>query len=217
MSGGAGKTRRRLIWPTIALVTLVIELGAMIGTVTGDPFAPVDGWGLTHPADAATFVLVFLGCVALALFDRLPLPVAMIATASYVLLATRDHELGMFLPPMIAILALAALTRHRLSAIVCAVVSLASVWVGRRTAPIADPGVALLGWVALGSVLAVFFLVPLLIGEIIRSLRELRDVRSSQPAQPGTPEQKGTIKPPGGLAPPLRADPPSSPPRAPRP
>lgn len=195
MSGDAGMTRRRLLWPAIALVTLVIELGATIGTVTGDPFAPVHGWGPTHPADAATFVLVVLGCAALALFDRLPLPVAMIATASYIVFAVRDHELGMFLPPMVALFALAARTQRRLPAVFCALASLAaaSVWVGRRTAPIADPGVALLGWVALGSVLAVFFLVPLLIGEIIRSRRELREARANQPARPG---QKDAFKPP---------------------
>jgi len=172
-------TRRMLLWPLVALVVLIIELGATIGTVTGDPFAPVAGWGTTRPTDALAFALVVLGCAALALFDRFPLTVAMIATASYVGFALRDHELGMFLPPMVAFFALAAQARHRLAAILCALASLAAalVWVSHRAGTITEPGVALLTWVAFGSVLAVFFFVPLLIGEIVRARAELRAAR----------------------------------------
>lgn len=173
-------TRRPLIWAVVALVVLIIELGATIGSVTGEPFAPVNGWGSTRPADALAFAMVVLGCAALAVFDRFPLTVATIATAAYVVFALHDHEWGMFLPPIIAIFALAAPARRRLAAIVCALASLAValVWVGHRAAPIADPGVALLAWVAFGTVLAVFFLVPLLIGEVVRTRLELRDARA---------------------------------------
>lgn len=169
-----------LLWPLVALVVLIIELGATIGTVTGDPFDPVAGWGPTRPADALAFALVVLGCAALALFDRFPLTVAMIATASYVVFALRDHELGMFLPPMVAVFALVAQARHRLAAILCALASLAAalVWVSHRVAAITEPGVALLAWVAFGSVLAAFFFAPLLAGEIVRARTELRQAQS---------------------------------------
>lgn len=176
--------RRMLVWVAIALVVLVIELGATIGAVTGEPFSPISGWGQTRPIDALTFVTVALGCMALALFGRFPITAAIVATASYVIFALRDHELGMFLPPMVAIFALAALTRHRGVAILCAFASLAValVWVAHRAATIAEPGVALLVWVAFGTVLAVFFLAPLLVGEIIRARSLLRKARLSAQA-----------------------------------
>lgn len=173
-------TRRTLIWVVVSLVVLAAELGATIGTVTGDPFAPVDRWGPTRPADALAFAMVVLGCAVLVVFDRFPVTVAMIATASYIVFAVRDHELGMFLPPMVAIFALSALARHRLAAIFCALANLAAalVWVAQRTATITDPGVSLLAWVAFGTVLAAFFLVPLLVGEIVRTRSEFREARS---------------------------------------
>ncbi|WP_147916129.1 hypothetical protein [Ruania zhangjianzhongii] len=177
---GEHVTRRRFLWPAVALAVLVIELGATLGTVNGEPFSPVAGWGPTRPADALAFAAVVLGCGALALIDRFPRTVAVVATGSYVVFALRDHELGMFLPPMVATFALAALTRHRRTAIVSALTSLAAamIWVAGRTGTIADSGVALLGWVAFAAVLAVFFLVPLLIGEIVRTRSLLRAARS---------------------------------------
>ncbi|MFC7373787.1 hypothetical protein ACFQRD_00745 [Brachybacterium sp. GCM10030268] len=151
---------------------LVVELGATIGTVTGRPFAPVDGWGPTRPADVLAFALVILGSLVLAAYPRFPLAVSTIATASYIVFALRDHELGMFLPPMVVALTLAArpARRLRLAAIACAGASLAAglVWVSHRAEPIEEPGVALLVRVAFGVVLAVFFLAPLLLGEIVR-------------------------------------------------
>lgn len=174
-------TRRTLVWAVVAAVVLTIELGATIGAVVGEPFSPVSGWGQTRPIDALTFVTVVVGCAALALFSRFPIVAATIATASYVVFALRDHELGMFLPPMVAIFGVAALTRHRVVAILCSLVSLAIavVWVARRADKIVDPGVALLVWVAFGAVLASFYLVPLLIGEVIRARSLLREARST--------------------------------------
>lgn len=176
--------RRTLVWAVVAAVVLIIELGATIGAVTGAPFSPVSGWGQTHPIDVFTFVVVVVGCLELALFGRFPITAAIIATASYVVFALRDHELGMFLPPMVAIFALAALTRHRIVAILCALVSLAValIWVAHRAAAIVEPGVALLVWVAFGTVFAVFYLGPLLVGELIRTRSLLREARSSVPA-----------------------------------
>lgn len=163
----------------VALVVLTVELGATIASTTGEPFAPVDGWGQTRSADALTFATVILGCALLALFERFPLTAATIATASYLAFALLDHELGMFLPPMVAVFGLAAQARRRLAAILCAVASLAAsaIWVSGRVATITEPGAALLAWVAFGSVLAAFFLVPLLIGEIVRARSMLRDHR----------------------------------------
>ncbi|WP_375003043.1 hypothetical protein [Aeromicrobium sp. CTD01-1L150] len=170
-------SRRTLIWATVALLVLIVELGATIGTVAGDPFSPVAAWGLTRSPDALTFVTVVIGCAVLGLFGRFPRAVAAVATASYIVFALRDHELGMFLPPMVVLFALAALGRHRPTALLCALTSLAAaaVWLAARTAPIAEPGVALLAWVAFGTVLAVFFLAPLLIGEIVRLRSMLRE------------------------------------------
>ncbi|MGO2111980.1 MAG: hypothetical protein ACTH31_10230 [Pseudoclavibacter sp.] len=174
--------RRRTRALTIsALGVLIIELGATLGTVFGTPFAPVDGWGPTRPADVLAFVMVVVGCGALMFFSRFPRTAAAIATASYLVFALRDHELGMFLPPMVAIFALAALARHRLAAVVVALASLGAslVWVGHRADSIADPGIALLVWVAFGSVLAAFFVMPLVVGEIVRTRTELRETRSA--------------------------------------
>src|SRR5699024_9238360 len=78
--GGLDMTRRTLTWIVIATVVLVIELGATIGSTAGEPFSPVNGWGETRPANALTFVIVVLGCAALALFGRYPLAGATIAT-----------------------------------------------------------------------------------------------------------------------------------------
>lgn len=174
-------TRRALIWIAVAMIVLVIELGATIGSTAGEPFSPVDGWAETRHADVLTFVIVVLGCAALAFFGRFPLTVAAIATASYVVFALLDHELGMFLPPMVAIFGLAARARGHLTAIVCAVASLAAglVWVAARVATITESGVALLAWVAFGTVLAAFFFLPLLVGEIVRARSMLHEARSS--------------------------------------
>ncbi|WP_193106123.1 hypothetical protein [Brachybacterium sp. FME24] len=188
-------TRRTLLWVVVALVVMVVELGATIGTVTGAPFAPVGGWGATRPVDELGFVAVVLGCGALSLLGRFPITAATLATASYMLFAVRDHELGMFLPPMIALVALAARPRHLVVAIVLALVSLAAGlgWVAHRAAPIADPGVALLAWVAFGAVLAAFFLVPVLVGEIIRARSALRDASSSAVAPMRTRQPDGGL------------------------
>ncbi|HJB63898.1 MAG TPA: hypothetical protein H9769_09355 [Candidatus Microbacterium pullistercoris] len=174
-------TRRTLAWIVIALVVLIIELGATIGSTTGESFSPVDGWGETRHADTLTFVIVVVGCGTLAFFDRFPRTVAIISTASYLVFALRDHELGMFLPPMVVIFGLAAHGGRRFAAISFAVASLAAglVWVASRAGTVEEPGVALLAWVAFGSVLAAFFCVPLLIGEIVRARSMLHDARSA--------------------------------------
>lgn len=163
-------TRRTLIWIAVAVVTLLIELGATIGTVGGTPFSSVEGWGPTRPTDALAFALVTTGSLSLGLFDRLPVAAALGCTVSYLVFALRDYELGLFLPPMIVIFALTAKSGRLSMAIICAIANLgaALVWVGQRTLTIHDPGAALLTWVAFGTVLGVFFVAPILVGEIVR-------------------------------------------------
>ncbi len=55
---------------------------------------------------------------------------------------------------------------------------MALVWVAHRTTSITEPGVALLAWVAFGTVLAVFFFLPLLVGELVRTRSMLREAES---------------------------------------
>ena len=82
---------------------------------------------------------------------------------------------------MVVIFGLAAHGGRRFAAISFAVASLAAglVWVASRAGTVEEPGVALLAWVAFGSVLAAFFCVPLLIGEIVRARSMLHDARSA--------------------------------------
>ena len=166
--------RRTSALVVLAVVVLLIELGATYGSVSGDRFAPVAQWGLTRPTDGFAFALVVIGCGALCFLGRFPLPSSAVATASYVAFALRDYELGMFLPPMVVVFVLVARRGARLAAALCALVSLAAglVWVSHRAGTLADSGTALLTWVAFGTVLAVFFVVPFLLGEIVR-LRSL--------------------------------------------
>jgi CDP-diacylglycerol--glycerol-3-phosphate 3-phosphatidyltransferase len=58
------------------------------------------------------------------------------------------------------------------AALACLAASL--VWVAQRTSTIADDGVPLLAWTAFGTVSAVFFLVPMLLGDLIRVRIRLR-------------------------------------------
>lgn len=169
-------TRRAFVDPLVALLVLVIELGATLGSVAGEPFSPVTGWGSTRPADGLAFTMVVLGCLSLAFSARFPLAVAATATGSYLVFALRDYELGMFLPPMVVIFTLLARDRHRLAAILCAGASVIAAigWIAGRTVGVTDAGVALLAWAAFGSVLGVFFTAPLLVGEIVRARALLR-------------------------------------------
>lgn len=173
--------RRTLLWAAVALIALTVELGATIASAAGEPFSPVPGWGPTRPTSALTVAIVVMGCAALAVFPRFPLAVTTIATASYLAFVLLDHELGMFLPPMIAIFGLAAQTGRRLPVLLIAGANVVAglIWVAARTDTIVDPGSTLLAWVAFGSVLTVFFCGPVLIGEIVRTRTLLRDARKA--------------------------------------
>lgn len=171
--------RRAATLVTIAVVVLLIEFGATYGSVTGDPFVPVEQWGPTRPTDGLAFAMVILGCGALAFLGRFPFIAASVATASYCAFALRDYELGMFLAPMVAIFLLVATRGSRLAAALCALASLAAglLWVDSRAETLTDSGTALLTWVAFGTVLAAFFIVPFLLGEIVRLRSLLRSRR----------------------------------------
>lgn len=174
---------RTSFWGVTALVIMLIEVAATFGSVAGEPFSPVAGWASTRQADVLTFVVVVLGCVALTFFDRAPRAVATVSTASYLVFSLRDHELGMFLPAMIVIFALFARGGGRLVAVLCTVVSLGAAfwWVARRAGPIDDPGAMLLASVAFGAVHCVFFVAPILVGEIVRLRTLLRRAQSLTP------------------------------------
>lgn len=80
---------------------------------------------------------------------------------------------------MVAIFALVALGRYRIVAMLCAMASLAVALarMAHCAATITEPGVALLVWIAFGTVLAVFLFVPPLVGELVRTRSQLRVVR----------------------------------------
>jgi hypothetical protein len=82
----------------------------------------------------------------------------------------------MTLPAMVAVFILALRGQRRIIAVVAALACLAAslVWVAQRTSTIADDGVPLLAWTAFGTVSAVFFLVPMLLGDLIRVRIRLR-------------------------------------------
>lgn len=176
---------RRLALICVALVVLVIELGATLGSASGEPFSPVPGWAPTRPIDGFAFTLVILGCGALALLGRFPRTAAGLATAAYCAFALGDYELGMFLAPMVAVFVLAARHRSLLAAGVCALSSLGAglIWVAGRVTLITEPGITMLVWVAFGTVLAAFFALPLLLGEVTGLRRRLRQKRG--PLSPG--------------------------------
>ena len=172
---------RTAICPLIALVVLVIELGGMLSTIGQDSFSPVDGWGSTRATDALAVAMVVLGCAVIALFRRAPRTVALIATASYVVVAVRDYELGLLLPPMVVSYLLVVYTRHHGVAITLAAVNLgvSLTWVAHRTAALHDPGVSLLAWTALGTVFAVFFFAPVLAAHLVRMRSLLRSASTA--------------------------------------
>ena len=161
---------------TLALVVLVIELGATLGSLLGEPFDPVAGWAPTRAVDGLAFALVVVGCGALGFLGRFPRVAAALATGAYCAFALGDYEMGMFLAPMVAVFVLVAMHRQLLTAGICALSSLGAglIWVATRLAPVTEPGVILLAWVAFGVVLATFFLLPFLLGEITGLRRQLR-------------------------------------------
>lgn len=191
-------TRRTMLYAFGAAVVLLVEVGALIGSQAGAPFAPVEGWAPARRPDMVAFALAVLGCCALGFLQRFPTTAAIVATAAYVGFAVLDYELGMFLPPMVAIFALVAWQHRSLVSILCTGASLAAAasWVGHRAATIQTPGVALLTWVAFGTVLAMFFLLPLLGAEILRArvlLRALEaDTLSRAPRGTMPPDESQT-------------------------
>lgn len=159
----------------VAAAVLLIELGATYGSIDGDPFAPVDGWGATRAVDPLAFAAVIVGCAVLYWRRTLPVTTLAVTAAAYCLFLLRDHELGMFLAPMVALYTAANLGRARLWAVLAGAAAMAAslVWVHARTDTIPESGVTLLSWVAFAAVIGVFFAGSFLAGELVRCHRLL--------------------------------------------
>ncbi|QVQ50896.1 hypothetical protein J4H86_18810 [Spiractinospora alimapuensis] len=159
----------------VAVVVAVLELGATIGSVGGEPFAPVEGWTPTRATDLWAFALLVVGCGALFGLRRSPSLATAVAAVAYGAFMLLGYEFGMSLPAMAAVFLLVAWGGSRTVAVVAAMACLAStlLWVNTRAEGVADPGVSMLIWVAFGTVAAVFFYAPILVAEIVRTRRLL--------------------------------------------
>ncbi|RKS05091.1 hypothetical protein DFP74_0682 [Nocardiopsis sp. Huas11] len=197
-----GSRRARAADAGIAALVLLVELAATYGSLTGAPLDPVEGWTLTRPTDAVAFASVVVGCAALYWRRTRPAAALLVATAAYALFLLRDYELGLLLAPMVALYSVAALGRTRTGSSTApgerrarygtspagrpsaaallaaslagaAAVAVSLVWVRARTEAVSDPGVALLAWVAFGTVIVVFFVGSFVAGELVRCHRLL--------------------------------------------
>jgi hypothetical protein len=169
MSSDPTRQRFRVTDALIAGVVLAIELFDAYGSLDGEPMDPVAGWNTTQNTDLWAFVLVLLGCGALYWRRTRPVTTLAVATAAFAVFVLRDFELGMFLAPMVALYTVAALGRERLPALLAGLVCMsASVWwLYTRTSQIADPGVAVLAWVAFTAVILVLFAGSYFAGELV--------------------------------------------------
>ncbi|MCK0469891.1 hypothetical protein [Halalkalibacter sp. APA_J-10(15)] len=153
----------------LILVVLAIELLATYASVTGEPLNPVDHWIVTRETDWMAFVLVFVGCVSLFWQNIRPTLALIITTLSYCAYILSDYELGLFLPVMLILYTSVANGHSRIWPFCMAMISflVSLFWVYQRLIQVNDSGVIMFAWVAFGAVFAVFFIAPLLIGEIV--------------------------------------------------
>lgn len=163
----------------VAVLVTAIEMSATYSSLRGEPMTLVDEWTPARPGDAIALVLTGVGCGALFAIRRFPRTATVVAVASYGGFVWRDYDFGMTLPAMVAIFVLVAMEGRRLAATSAALACLlASLWwVSGRADSVSDSGIATLIWVAFGTVSTVFFLAPLLLGEIVRLRTALRATR----------------------------------------
>ncbi|MFE9242979.1 hypothetical protein [Nocardiopsis sp. NPDC006938] len=180
--------RARALVPVAASLVLLLELAATLASVGGDAFAPVAGWGATRPADTLTFVLVGIGCAALYWSRTRPLTVLFAATGAYAAFLLLGHEPGLFLAPMFALFTAALQGAPRGAVLFAGAAAYAAslYWVYERAATIADPGAALLAWVAFGTVTGVFLAGPYVAGELVRLRRALTGRTTDPTPRPTT-------------------------------
>ncbi|PWV46749.1 hypothetical protein [Nocardiopsis sp. L17-MgMaSL7] len=166
---------RPLVDALIAGVVLAVELLDAYGSLDGEPLNPVAGWNTAQHTDPWAFVLVVVGCGALYWRRTHPVVTLAITTVAYSAFVLRDFELGMFLAPMVALYTAAALGRSRALALlaVLACTSASAWWLYTRASDIADPGVAVLAWIAFGAVILAFFVGSYVAGELVRCHRLL--------------------------------------------
>ncbi|WP_293699794.1 hypothetical protein, partial [uncultured Agrococcus sp.] len=155
-----------------AFVTLV-ELGATLSGIGAAPMELVSGWAPTRQGDVWAILLTVGGCGALFALPWLPTTALLTASASYAVFILRDYEFGITLPAMLAIFFVTVRGERRFVPLAAASLCLAStaVWIFMRTVTIIDSGVAMLAWVAFGTVSAVFFFLPAVFGELVRLRR----------------------------------------------
>lgn len=168
-------TRRYLIIAAVTLLVTTIELGATLGGLNAEPSELV-GWAPTRPGDGWAVLLTVVGCGALIGVLRYPVLALAVSTGAYITFILRDYEFGMTLPAMVAIFILTATGKRRLLALSSGLVCLAAtlmVWLAQRTTTIAEADATILVWIAFGTVTAVFFLLPALLGELIRLRRQI--------------------------------------------
>ncbi|QSB04920.1 DUF7134 domain-containing protein [Natronoglycomyces albus] len=157
----------------IAGLVLVVELAA---TAMSEPLNLVPGWGQTTSTDWLAFTIVTLGCLALVWRRDRPVPVMVVTMVMYGAFMLRDYELGMFLPPMVALYTVATLGQARLWTLAITAFGLAvsALWIRARAEGIAEDGVVTLVWVSFGVVITIFYVGSYAIGDIVRSHRMLR-------------------------------------------
>ncbi|WP_344685777.1 MULTISPECIES: hypothetical protein [Actinomycetes] len=165
--GGGALLRRRLI-PLAAVAVVLVEVLAFLGDLGSDPVAFGQGWGPTRSGGLAAWFLLAAVCLPMLGLSRWPTTAAWISTTAYGVAVVTDYAFGLTLPPMLAILVLAA-RRRRAPAWLLAMAALAAtlLWVHRRAVGIIDPEVGVLVWISFGVVSAVFFLGSALVGELI--------------------------------------------------
>lgn len=169
-------TRGRLILIITAVLVAVIELGATLDGLDGEPLDLIDGWAPTRAGDLWSILLTVTGSAAVFAVLRFPVTALTVSSGAYIAFILRDYEFGMTLPAMVAIFVLTARGPYRLLALGAAMACFATtlVWIAQRTATIADERATILAWVAFGTVCAVFFLLPALFGELVRLRRLIR-------------------------------------------
>lgn len=176
------RKHRYLIFPLAALLVGIIELSATLGSLNGDPMDLVAGWAPTRLGDIWAVLLTITGSAALFAAPRFPAATLALTSGTYVVFILRDYEFGMTLPAMVTIFVLTSQGRRRLPALLAAIVCLGVtlVWIDQRTTTVTDEGVSTLAWVAFGTVSAAFFLLPVLLGELLR-LRRLAPQKRQKP------------------------------------
>ncbi|NLS08489.1 hypothetical protein HGQ17_00400 [Nesterenkonia sp. MY13] len=176
MSQETQSSHNRWVLVVLVLIVAAIELAATIGSFGAEPMELVPGWAPTRPTDSWAITLTLAGAAGLITVGRWPLVGLATTAGAYAAFILRDYEFGMTLPAMVAVFIVVQRGKHRLMALFAALVCLGATlaWIVQRTTTIDEGGVVILAWVAFGTVSAVFFLLPVLLGELLRLRRVVK-------------------------------------------